>query len=668
MSDPREQRMNQLLLRGHATVAEIMRADFGEWPPNGVELAVEPKQDVKLLSMWRACNKTQLERSEKLGAEKKGKKSRRILPGFIIRGIIKAGLTMMASGAILGKRIEPVRTIYLNSFLSYSRASTTGHEATHIMQTDHAKTLKDAEYKSISDEITLGFWKTAKRQSFAKRTWERVQGKHNEKEQKEESAAYYQRGREIQARMHQILAAGYSKWGCVPTTKEELWAALIGGGVKPPEEVMRALQQSPSGKAALEKFITVRNLSQIWDDVKNSAKLAFALGGSAFAITTITGVTGAVSLPMALLLWGKMVAMLGVSTAVCTGLYSTTQEAAHKFSGLSAGRDISGIQKKINTGENKVAFWDSVLPQVYGDLLEMYGDTQGRARMGLGHNEKLIGSWLNLLREDHGVYDHGDFQRWAKAIGKEKAAEALQTITQSAEEERKPNDAAIIQAIAEQYGVDAVKLENPPEKLDARNSIPPAHTGDVVLEAVKEDFPHTATSNWAEQLPRHGSKFSEAYVTSLKNFLEEFEQTKRYECLPSEPNNVQTGFTFWLPPTSDKVVREKALTVTPEKITIHASNKDAVLVDSIRMAVQMFGGNFQVKNASPELLDKIKLMTKDMMAASDVLVDCKGNKVTQVTINGDTIAPVHDSASMPYRGTFGSKPPRAQEAMTSTHG
>lgn len=650
MSDPREQRMNQLLLRGHATVAEIMRADFGEWPPKGLDLAVEPKQDVQLLPIWSAMNEKQFERFEEaVDGEDKTKKMKPITK-FAVLGILKIFQSIMAAGAVISREIEPERIIYLNSLLSSHKASTTGHEATHVMQMDHSEASKDSETKTISNEILMAFWKAAKKESFTRRIWKGLRGKKNEhdieQEQEKVSVGYYQKGEEIQARIHQVLAAGYSKWGCVPTTKEELWAALIAGGIKPPKEVIKILKQSSNGKAALEKFKTFSDFSEIWANTKNGVKMALAWGGVTLAFTAITGLAGPVSLPALLL-----AAATNVATNVAIGgagilLFSTAQEAVHKFSGTSAGRDISGVQKKINTEENKIVFWDSILPQVYGDLLEMYGDAKGRARMGLGHNEKLTGSWLDLLREDQKAYSHSDVQRWAKAIGKERATVALEKITQATVEERKPNDAVIAQAIAKQYGLEEVKLESPAAK--SGKTIDPIKSAEDIV--IGGDFSHRARTDWADQLRENKPNFPEIFVASLKNLLDEFEQTNRYECTPNEPTNVKGGFTLWLPPSHDKGLRQKALTVESEKITIHASQKDEVLVDSVRMAVQMFGGNFQVKNASPELLDKIKLITKDMLASSDVLVDSKGNKVTRVSVNGETIAPqVHNAISAPYR-------------------
>ncbi len=119
---------------------------------------------------------------------------------------------------------------------------------------------------------------------------------------------------------------------------------------------------------------------------------------------------------------------------------------------LPAAKEICGVQPQI-TDEMKLTFWNEVLPQVYGDLLEMYGDKEGRSRMGLGVNESLSTTWLALLRENK-EYDGNDILRWAQALTPEQCAQAVQAIIQTEPKQQKINDEAIVETIMNRSGME----------------------------------------------------------------------------------------------------------------------------------------------------------------------------------------------------------------------
>ena len=47
---------------------------------------------------------------------------------------------------------------------------------------------------------------------------------------------------------------------------------------------------------------------------------------------------------------------------------------------------LNKVQRYAVFSEDKERFWDKALPGIYGNLIELYGDTEGRARMGMGTN------------------------------------------------------------------------------------------------------------------------------------------------------------------------------------------------------------------------------------------------------------------------------------------
>jgi hypothetical protein len=65
---------------------------------------------------------------------------------------------------------------------------------------------------------------------------------------------YLAQDTEIQARLHQTLAAGHTAWQRMPATKMELHAALHHCGAKIPGSIMQTLRETPEGRDALEAF------------------------------------------------------------------------------------------------------------------------------------------------------------------------------------------------------------------------------------------------------------------------------------------------------------------------------------------------------------------------------------------------------------------------------
>lgn len=59
------------------------------------------------------------------------------------------------------------------------------------------------------------------------------------------TVGYFMHDYEIQARMNTLLTHNYKRWGRLPETKHELWAALIDAGLRAPRAIHDALVQSP---------------------------------------------------------------------------------------------------------------------------------------------------------------------------------------------------------------------------------------------------------------------------------------------------------------------------------------------------------------------------------------------------------------------------------------
>lgn len=121
-SDPREKMAKNLVRRGSATMDEILEANFGEWPPRGLEIIGKNDQVVQIMSI------RELDREDYDG-----------YPLYLrLWGMINIedeGKAELAHG----------RKIGISKFLSFKNTllgrsslnSLLGHEGTHILQGDH---------------------------------------------------------------------------------------------------------------------------------------------------------------------------------------------------------------------------------------------------------------------------------------------------------------------------------------------------------------------------------------------------------------------------------------------------------------------------------------------------------------------------------------------------
>lgn len=132
---------------------------------------------------------------------------------------------------------------------------------------------------------------------------------------------YFTTDYEVQARLHTVIANGSHRWERLPKTKEELWLALDDCGLHMPGEIR--------------------------DELKSGLKDAFN-GASGFTAQTLESRLG--------------------------------RAARAAFSPDVA--ELRAAQASFLNHDGKVNFWRQELPYLYGHLLEMYGQKDGRKMMG----------------------------------------------------------------------------------------------------------------------------------------------------------------------------------------------------------------------------------------------------------------------------------------------
>lgn len=245
--DMREKMANQLLMRGHASMRELLTASFGEWPPRGLEINPNLSHD------------QQVTFKPFLDATKDQRMGKNIFSK--LWNILGEEMDTLGRGTISGDRL-----IWINKFKlctlprilggGGSINSTMGHETIHILQGDHYWRAQEVFGAEIAQDIWTGHNNAASNMIMHKLTesgpkppksawqksslmkafnavasWVRDDKRH----------AYLKEGIEVQARIHQIIMDGYSRWGRMPQTHGELIAALTNAGLKPPPEIAQYL-------------------------------------------------------------------------------------------------------------------------------------------------------------------------------------------------------------------------------------------------------------------------------------------------------------------------------------------------------------------------------------------------------------------------------------------
>ncbi|MDD3028922.1 MAG: hypothetical protein PHS57_01380 [Alphaproteobacteria bacterium] len=403
----RHERLEALYRQGHASISEIFAADFGEWPPKGLELAITPRFDVKIRSVWECLDEDQIKRQREFYRED-GDRLRLLVPAVLEQWLNRVERAIMSDGFVYFRSFEPKRIVYLKR--RKAKTTTLGHETTHVIQADHEIAWKRSGVfcREGAEDIGRAFWKGAYEVTRSQKGLKRLVLELS----KMCSFSDFRKGHEIQARMHSVLAVGYPFWGRLPLSKEELWAAMWAGGVEPTPAVKSFLSETEVGRRACETFYPIH-------DICGAHDRAEALSGE-FCIEAflLMPIVFKEILPLT-----PLTATAFLSSAVAAGFFNT-----YGRDGLSDGREIGCVQRDLKKTGAEDSFWETLLPVLYGDLLEMYGDAKGRERMGLGVNGTLTGTWLQMLREDSDVYGADDIKRWAGHLSAEQKKEACRVI------------------------------------------------------------------------------------------------------------------------------------------------------------------------------------------------------------------------------------------------
>ncbi len=236
VTDKREMMANQLIMRGHATMLELLTASFGEWPPKGIEIdkSILHNQVVKLSAFD----------NDNLNGQASSTKKKD-------------------------------RFINMNQDLVASHQgvnSTLGHESIHILQGDNAFRKKDTfgaqmgfgakmatslfgQEEPTGDIIMSNILEHKDIGGLCNEFNDSVRGlDRNDWRAALKRINYLREGIEIQARIHQIIIDGYPNWKEVPASPDAFFAAMKRAGIQLPPEIEKRLAELPSNSPA-RKFL-----------------------------------------------------------------------------------------------------------------------------------------------------------------------------------------------------------------------------------------------------------------------------------------------------------------------------------------------------------------------------------------------------------------------------
>lgn len=238
----RAERLYRLMMRGHATSAEILEADFGTKNPRGLDVEY-PDLDNEMVPM------TEDPEFKKWDEQKQQDELKKFL------GFYNEGEVFYLHPDFYDLETDP-------SYRLYGTSQVLPHEHIHRLQQDDFEAgfsflpVNMQNYDLFSPIEEKGIKGKIKRlyQKFN----QAAADKKMERKSLSRISDYLSKEDEIQARMHEVIATGYALWMRMPRTKIQLWAALHNMGLDTPKHIRKILHGTDEGKEALKMFHVTR--------------------------------------------------------------------------------------------------------------------------------------------------------------------------------------------------------------------------------------------------------------------------------------------------------------------------------------------------------------------------------------------------------------------------
>ncbi len=210
----RERQLIALYAKREASTLELLTADFGHWPPKGLEIIHPPEGTVR----FKPVIASQFQKSTNWKS---------------LNSYQELFLSFFTAGQADARK---ERDIHIHEVLGLARifnkssdylANTISHEHLHILQWDDyrsslASSLQNKRYAIVSQLKETDLFLN-----------------------------YLSDECEFQARLHTILVNAYQQHGIMPANNHELWAALLSQGIEIPASLTKQIDQD-----LLQKFKT----------------------------------------------------------------------------------------------------------------------------------------------------------------------------------------------------------------------------------------------------------------------------------------------------------------------------------------------------------------------------------------------------------------------------
>lgn len=416
-------------------VRDFLETSFGTYPPNGVDPVIAPNQKIIPHTFADLTSPENKQTYKVLISEKAGiayddqgpwLKAFTSFVTNIASTNLRLSRQLSCRCVIASREVFKERAIFYNTSLLRPNTINTFERATlRIMQEDHA-TGKEPEAGMLFENAwPRTGWLSAN--NFLRR--------------------HCINGPDLQMHLQDSLLTGYRVWNTLPENKIELWAALNAIGCRLPDEIRNTLSSTSEGREAQARFKPVSNFKDHAGQLTRQLKPSVTKGlyyGLPLAAMLSPFTTGGITSPD---LYQKVPALLSMAFYATGTLLPFCAHLIQKPRGVYGAQLLGCVPAYIRNKEDKLDYLDKTLPALYGDLLEMYGDREGRAKMGLGRNEKLAGSWLKLVREDKDSYSAKEIATWLDALTPLEIHACAAQIIRTMDDEKQPNDPKLLDTL-----------------------------------------------------------------------------------------------------------------------------------------------------------------------------------------------------------------------------
>lgn len=235
--------------KGHVNSLDLLRTDFGHWPPNGLDIVRPPNIDIKFRSMFG----TVYGLSRFIPSLTSIYLISTFFKSYPISTVIFTALTTAARVMSLGGFVKQGEsTIFLNDmYRAFGQTQGGRRYLSHIISHEFKHVVQGRDREESMSSAFDG---------------DRLEIKGMLIEDASKHQKYLAEEYEIQARLHTLMVGAYHQFEKMPTSYAELIAVLYSQGMYLPKVVVREVRETEEGKKAFSFFKTDKDLLDRYAD------------------------------------------------------------------------------------------------------------------------------------------------------------------------------------------------------------------------------------------------------------------------------------------------------------------------------------------------------------------------------------------------------------------